>query len=509
MARTPRPETPEERAERLEMLEALKSNKEFNTDNYKNPNKKNQGVKIPGDSGYKDKGSGVKIPGDPGYKDKGNGVKIPGDPGYKDTRGGVTISGDPGHKDTGGIRQRADGKYSVDGKTWHTAAEMGIDDSGNNLTEEEEIARIKASRNSLNQKIEESKARKAAQAQTKPQKNENIPKSQGPVNTQAPQSTPEVINEQPKQAPETPVESKESENSGIGPLGVIGGAVLGGLGMLATRGKGARAAKKADTFADKFFSKKSPKPSTKETHNPNNSTKADDIHPNQKGAKAKEEKPIPPKNPKEKPSGGNVKKAGVLGAIGAAMYKVGSEVIKNTAPAVLRRNNINADPHIINTYNGTNTRNFDWSFRLIPPNANKANEYVCGLLTLKSLMTGLQMSESRSNLLVCQDYVFTLEFGSKNSQITSNVKNYLGRFLQIKEDTEFNITSITTDYLGLAGTESYIRQDGMPFGYLFRLSVQERRPLRMEEDSQNTADADKPQDGKEQITADELNKKLT
>ena len=77
--------------------------------------------------------------------------------------------------------------------------------------------------------------------------------------------------------------------------------------------------------------------------------------------------------------------------------------------------------------------------------------------------------------------------------------------LEIKENTEFNITGMTVDYVGLTNAESAIRPDGMPLGYSFKLDLQERRPLRMEEEKQNAETTNKQTD-KQQVTDEVIDK---
>ena len=217
----------------------------------------------------------------------------------------------------------------------------------------------------------------------------------------------------------------------------------------------------------------------------------------------KPKEPEPPK--KDSNLGGKVKKAGVTGAIGTALLKIANDTVKEATQKGIRRSNINEDPHIISTYTGTGLREFNFLFPLIPPNSSKANEYIYALLTLKALISGLQLSESKSNILVSQDYIFTIEFGSKNPAIAETVKAVLSKMLEIKENTEFNITGMTVDYVGLTNAESAIRPDGMPLGYSFKLDLQERRPLRMEEETQN-AETTNTQTDKQQITDEVIDK---
>lgn len=217
----------------------------------------------------------------------------------------------------------------------------------------------------------------------------------------------------------------------------------------------------------------------------------------------KPKEPEPPK--KDSNLGGKVKKAGVTGAIGTALLKIANDTVKEATQKGIRRNNINEDPHIISTYTGTGLRELSFLFPLIPPNSSKANEYIYALLTLKALISGLQLSESKSNILVSQDYIFTIEFGSKNPAIAETVKAVLGKMLEIKENTEFNITGMTVDYAGLVNAESAVRPDGMPLGYSFKLDFQERRPLRMEEENQN-AEISNKQNDKQQITDEVIDK---
>ena len=217
----------------------------------------------------------------------------------------------------------------------------------------------------------------------------------------------------------------------------------------------------------------------------------------------KPKEPEPPK--KDSNLGGKVKKAGVTGAIGTALLKIANDTVKEATQKGIRRSNINEDPHIISTYTGTGLRDFTFLFPLIPPNSSKANEYIYALLTLKALISGLQLSESKSNILVSQDYIFTIEFGSKNPAIAETVKAVLGKMLEIKENTEFNITGMTVDYVGLTNAESAIRPDGMPLGYSFKLDLQERRPLRMEEETQN-AEISNKQNDKQQVTDEVIDK---
>ena len=217
----------------------------------------------------------------------------------------------------------------------------------------------------------------------------------------------------------------------------------------------------------------------------------------------KPKEPEPPK--KDSNLGGKVKKAGVTGAIGTALLKIANDTVKEATQKGIRRSNINEDPHIISTYTGTGLREFNFLFPLIPPNSSKANEYIYALLTLKALISGLQLSESKSNILVSQDYIFTIEFGSKNPAIAETVKAVLGKMLEIKENTEFNITGMTVDYVGLTNAESAIRPDGMPLGYSFKLDFQERRPLRMEEEKQN-AEISNKQNDKQQVTDEVIDK---
>ena len=218
-------------------------------------------------------------------------------------------------------------------------------------------------------------------------------------------------------------------------------------------------------------------------------------------------KPKEPEKPPKKDSnlGGKVKKAGVTGAIGTALLKIANDTVKEATQKGIRRSNINEDPHIISTYTGTGLRWFSFLFPLIPPNSSKANEYIYALLTLKALISGLQLSESKSNILVSQDYIFTIEFGSKNPAIAETVKAVLSKMLEIKESTEFNITGMTVDYVGLTNAESAVRPDGMPLGYSFKLDLQERRPLRMEEEKQNT-ETTNTQTDKQQITDEVIDK---
>ena len=217
----------------------------------------------------------------------------------------------------------------------------------------------------------------------------------------------------------------------------------------------------------------------------------------------KPKEPEPPK--KDSNLGGKVKKAGATGAIGTALLKIANDTVKEATQKGIRRSNINEDPHIISTYTGTGLREFNFLFPLIPPNSSKANEYIYALLTLKALISGLQLSESKSNILVSQDYIFTIEFGSKNPAIAETVKAVLSKMLEIKENTEFNITGMTVDYVGLTNAESAIRPDGMPLGYSFKLDLQERRPLRMEEETQN-AEISNKQNDKQQITDEVIDK---
>ena len=217
----------------------------------------------------------------------------------------------------------------------------------------------------------------------------------------------------------------------------------------------------------------------------------------------KPKEPEPPK--KDSNLGGKVKKAGVTGAIGTALLKIANDTVKEATQKGIRRSNINEDPHIISTYTGTGLREFSFLFPLIPPNSSKANEYIYALLTLKALISGLQLSESKSNILVSQDYIFTIEFGSKNPAIAETVKAVLSKMLEIKENTEFNITGMTVDYVGLTNAESAIRPDGMPLGYSFKLDFQERRPLRMEEEKQNAETTNKQTD-KQQVTDEVIDK---
>ena len=220
----------------------------------------------------------------------------------------------------------------------------------------------------------------------------------------------------------------------------------------------------------------------------------------------KPKEPEPPK--KDSNLGGKVKKAGVTGAIGTALLKIANDTVKEATQKGIRRSNINEDPHIISTYTGTGLREFNFLFPLIPPNSSKANEYIYALLTLKALISGLQLSESKSNILVSQDYIFTIEFGSKNPGISQTVKAVLGKMLEIKENTEFNITGMTVDYVGLTNAESAIRPDGMPLGYSFKLDFQERRPLRMEEEKQESQNAEttNKQNDKQQVTDEVIDK---
>ena len=217
----------------------------------------------------------------------------------------------------------------------------------------------------------------------------------------------------------------------------------------------------------------------------------------------KTKEPEPPK--KDSNLGGKVKKAGVTGAIGTALLKIANDTVKEATQKGIRRSNINEDPHIISTYTETGLREFNFLFPLIPPNSSKANEYIYALLTLKALISGLQLSESKSNILVSQDYIFTIEFGSKNPAIAETVKAVLGKMLEIKENTEFNITGMTVDYVGLTNAESAVRPDGMPLGYSFKLDLQERRPLRMEEETQN-AEISNKQNDKQQVTDEIIDK---
>ena len=223
----------------------------------------------------------------------------------------------------------------------------------------------------------------------------------------------------------------------------------------------------------------------------------------EKAQKTTDQKKEPPK--KDSNLGGKVKKAGVTGAIGTALLKIANDTVKEATQKGIRRSNINEDPHIISTYTGTGLREFNFLFPLIPPNSSKANEYIYALLTLKALISGLQLSESKSNILVSQDYIFTIEFGSKNPAIAETVKAVLGKMLEIKENTEFNITGMTVDYVGLTNAESAIRPDGMPLGYSFKLDLQERRPLRMEEEKQN-AEISNKQNDKQQVTDEVIDK---
>lgn len=217
-------------------------------------------------------------------------------------------------------------------------------------------------------------------------------------------------------------------------------------------------------------------------------------------------KPKEPETPKKDSNlGGKVKKAGVTGAIGTALLKIANDTVKEATQKGIRRSNINEDPHIISTYTGTGLRELSFLFPLIPPNSSKANEYIYALLTLKALISGLQLSESKSNILVSQDYIFTIEFGSKNPAIAETVKAVLGKMLEIKENTEFNITGMTVDYAGLVNAESAVRPDGMPLGYSFKLDFQERRPLRMEEEKQN-AEISNKQNDKQQVTDEVIDK---
>ena len=217
-------------------------------------------------------------------------------------------------------------------------------------------------------------------------------------------------------------------------------------------------------------------------------------------------KPKEPETPKKDSNlGGKVKKAGVTGAIGTALLKIANDTVKEATQKGIRRSNINEDPHIISTYTGTGLRELSFLFPLIPPNSSKANEYIYALLTLKALISGLQLSESKSNILVSQDYIFTIEFGSKNPAIAETVKAVLGKMLEIKETTEFNITGMTVDYAGLVNAESAVRPDGMPLGYSFKLDFQERRPLRMEEENQN-AEISNKQNDKQQVTDEAIDK---
>lgn len=220
----------------------------------------------------------------------------------------------------------------------------------------------------------------------------------------------------------------------------------------------------------------------------------------------KPKEPEPPK--KDSNLGGKVKKAGVTGAIGTALLKIANDTVKEATQKGIRRSNINEDPHIISTYTGTGLREFSFLFPLIPPNSSKANEYIYALLTLKALISGLQLSESKSNILVSQDYIFTIEFGSKNPAIAETVKAVLSKMLEIKENTEFNITGMTVDYVGLTNAESAVRPDGMPLGYSFKLDFQERRPLRMEEEKQENQNAEisNKQNDKQQVTDEVINK---
>lgn len=245
------------------------------------------------------------------------------------------------------------------------------------------------------------------------------------------------------------------------------------------------AGKKAgELFGDLFGAK--PKPKAKEV-------------PNTKKAepkKAEEPKKSEPKKVEEpkKSSVGDLKKGGAIGAVGAvggylATTLGGSlmDTVGATMKAGMRRHNINLDPHTIVSYNGTQLRDFRFTFNLVPMSAANANAIVLGMLALKQVATGTQIGIGKTGILVGQEYCFSFEFGSSDPAKSNRLRDVMGLLLQVKpNETAFSLTNIMTDYIGNYGSKLY--GNGLARMISVTVGLREKRPLRMQYNhDQNTS----------------------
>ncbi|QPX63255.1 hypothetical protein F352_116 [Campylobacter phage F352] len=206
---------------------------------------------------------------------------------------------------------------------------------------------------------------------------------------------------------------------------------------------------------------------------------------------------------------GKIKKGGaIVGMATGAALPFGYNLLK--------RNNIRTDPHIINTYNGTPNRVFNFETILLPNNAKHAEDIVKALLQLKSIMTGTQLGTDKTGLLISQDYVFTIEFGSKDPAKGEQLKKTLNKLLQLNHEengeTELNLKMCNINYMGQA---SALYGNGLPRDLSVALQFEEKRPLRMTSDIVETTDTSNS-NGNEKIsepniglTEEELNYKYS
>lgn len=148
-------------------------------------------------------------------------------------------------------------------------------------------------------------------------------------------------------------------------------------------------------------------------------------------------------------------------AAGIGIEKAATTMVENGIQ-IAKRHNLVFDPNLINTYSGTDPRTISLSFNLVPFNEDEALELVTGLVTLKKLMTGTQLS---SGLFLKQDHIFSIDF-DKGLEGWYYFKN---RYL--------NLISMKTDLMTSTGVGSYTYA-GIPKTIKLTLDFQERIPLR-------------------------------
>ena len=214
-----------------------------------------------------------------------------------------------------------------------------------------------------------------------------------------------------------------------------------------------------------------------------------------------------PPTPKTKPLGVKGKiKGGIKKGVGIAGMAAGAAL--PFGYKLLKRNNIRTDPHIISVYNGTPNRIFNFETMLLPRNAKHAEDIVKALLQLKSIMTGTQLGTDKTGLLISQDYVFTIEFGSKDPTKGDQLKKVLNEMLQLNHsetgETELNLRMCNINYMGQA---SALYGNGLPRDLAVSLQFEEKRLLRMTSDNNTNTTTTNTNENSSQIS--EVNIGLT
>lgn len=189
--------------------------------------------------------------------------------------------------------------------------------------------------------------------------------------------------------------------------------------------------------------------------------------------------------------GGQLEKAGESMGNSGLAGKVAGKVVKGSgktistekiqksieiAANVAKRHNVTFDNNVVNTYAGTGTRKFSFSYTIMPQSKQHANDIMMAIVNLKKFIAG-----SRNNEIVKQSNVFKIKFLESSGSDSAKPAEFIEEVMFTSE-VEFNVTDINITY-GADGS-MMLFNDGMPKSLNLKISLEERKPLYRIEDKE-------------------------